>query len=120
MEEIKRNLKFDLSQKEVKDNFERLCAIQCTLVELAGFFNCSVDLIEKRIKEHYGQRFSEVYRQKRGIGKISLRREMYQKAISGNVVMMIWLSKNYLGMADKVLNLDTPEEKYDEPDYLKK
>ena len=40
-------------------------------------------------------------------GKSSLRRAMYTKALEGNVVMQIWLSKQYLGMKERV---ETSEE----------
>ena len=89
-------------RKEIDFNeFEKLCAMQCTAEEIAGWFSVSVDTIERRVKEHYDCGFAEIFKEKRGTGKISLRRAMFQKAIEGNTAMLIWLSKNYLGMSDK-------------------
>jgi hypothetical protein len=34
-------------------------------------------------------------------GKSSLKRKMFEIALKGNATMLIWLSKQYLGMRDK-------------------
>lgn len=81
--------------------FDKLCQIQCTLREIAEFFQCSEDTIERRCKEVKGMGFAEYFEQKRGLGKISLRRMQWQTAIDGNVTMQIWLGKNYLEQSDK-------------------
>ena len=36
------------------------------------------------------------------MGKISLRRAQFEKAIGGNVAMMIWLGKQHLDQRDKI------------------
>ena len=83
--------------------FEKLCWFQCTEQEIADWFGCGMDTLESRIKEYYnGLTFSEVFRQKKGTGKISLRRAQFQKAVKdGNVTMQIWLGKQMLGQKDK-------------------
>jgi hypothetical protein len=81
--------------------FDKLCGLQCTLEEIAGWFNCSVDTIENRVKEVHGVTFSEYYSQKRSSGKISLRRKQYEAAMAGNTALLIWLGKQYLGQSDK-------------------
>lgn len=83
------------------EEFDKLCKIQCTLEEIAGWFNCSEDTIENRVKEMHGITFSEYFKQKRASGKISLRRKQFQTAQSGNVSMLIWLGKQYLNQSDK-------------------
>ena len=81
-----------------KEDFEKLCKMQCTLVEIAGFFDCSEDTIERWCKKNYkGRTFADVYKKKSASGKISLRRKQFQTAIDeGNVPMLIWLGKQYL------------------------
>lgn len=82
--------------------FEDLCYIHCTLEEIAGVMRCSPDTVENRVKEHYGQTFSEVFKEKSAMGKMSLRRVMWNKAIEKqDNTMLIWLSKNQLGMSDR-------------------
>lgn len=83
------------------EQFDKLCALHCTLEEFANYFNCSIDTIEDRVLKEHGVRFSDYLRQKSGSGKISLRRKQYQTAMSGNVTMMIWLGKQWLGQSDK-------------------
>lgn len=81
--------------------FDKLCAIQCSLREIASWFDCSEDTIERRVKETHDVTFAEYFDQKRGKGKIALRRKQYDVAMSGNVSMLIWLGKQYLDQSDK-------------------
>ncbi len=81
--------------------FDKLCAICCTLNEIAGWFDCSEDTIERRVKEKYGCTFAEHYSKRSSKGRISIRRKQFQVAQSGNVSMLIWLGKQYLNQSDK-------------------
>lgn len=81
-------------------NFESLCALQCTLPEIADFFKCSEDTIERWCKRTYEQGFAEVFKKKSGKGKISLRRAQFRLAET-NASMAIWLGKQYLGQCDE-------------------
>ena len=83
-----------------KDQFERLCGLQCTLVEIACYFNCSEDTIEKWCKREYRMGFTDIFHIKRSTGKISLRRSQFRLAET-NPTMAIWLGKQYLGQTDK-------------------
>lgn len=101
MEEKKRNLG-GRPRKEVEwREFDKLCSLQCTEQEIADWFEMNTDTLETRIREKYNCRFSELYRQKRGRGKIALRRMQMQSAEKGNVVMQIFLGKQYLNQKDK-------------------
>ena len=82
-----------------KSQFEKLCGLQCTEEEIAGFFGCSTDTIERWCRRTYRQRFSAVYAEKRGLGKISLRRAQFRLA-EKSAAMAIFLGKNYLGQHD--------------------
>lgn len=81
--------------------FDKLCLIQCTLEEIANWFECSVDTIENRCKSEKGLIFSEYFKKKSVGGKISLRRKQFQVADKGNVSMLIWLGKQHLGQKDR-------------------
>ena len=82
-----------------KEQFEKLCSIQCTLEEIAGFFGCSEDTIERWCERTYKERFADIYAKKRGLGKISLRRSQFRMAET-NPTMAIWLGKQYLGQTE--------------------
>lgn len=91
-------------QKEIKqDIFENLCSIQCTLSEISAVFGCCEDTIENWCKRTYNMNFSEVYKNKSALGKISLRRNMFKMSAT-NTTMAIWLSKQHLGMRDNFDN----------------
>lgn len=81
--------------------FDKLCHRQCTLEEIADFFDCSEDTIQRRVKEKFGVNFAAYYKKASVEGKMSLRRAQMKVALSGNVTMLIWLGKQYLGQSDK-------------------
>ena len=82
------------------NEFEKLCGLQCTLKEIASWFRCSEDTIENWCKRTYGRKFSEVYKEKKGMGLISLRRMQWRLA-EKSPAMAIFLGKNLLGQVDK-------------------
>lgn len=101
--------RIEIDQKE----FESLLSIQCTLEEVAAFFEhklgkCSEDTIERWCKRTYKESFAEVSRKKRSAGKISLRRAGWQLAMR-NPSVHIFYCKNYLGMTDKIENENNEE-----------
>ena len=81
-------------------DIEKLATMQCTRLEIANFCGCS----ESTLKRNFDLPIKKGWDK----GKRSLRRAMFYKAMRGNTTMLIWLSKNYLGMKDK---METSEEK---------
>lgn len=89
-------------RKEIDlEQFKKLCGLQCTLTEIAGFFDCSEDTIENWCKRELKQGFSDVYKIYSAPGKISLRRYQFKLA-ERNAAMAIFLGKQYLGQRDVV------------------
>ena len=94
----------EINQKQ----FENLCGLQCTKEEIADFFNCSEDTIDRWCQKVYGKSFAVVFREKRNGGKISLRRKQWLLA-DKSPAMAIFLGKNYLGQTDNVV-IDNPAQ----------
>lgn len=89
-------------RKEIdKKQFENLCGLQCTHDEICAWFDVTVKTLESWCKRTYGDSFSKVFAQKRGKGKISLRRSQWQLA-EKSASMAIWLGKQYLNQRDNV------------------
>ena len=89
-------------RKEIdQKQFENLCGLQCTLEEICGWFDVCSDTLETWCKRTYKRSFSEVFAQKRGAGKISLRRSQWRLA-EKNATMAIFLGKQFLGQRDSV------------------
>ena len=80
--------------------FESLCGLQCTKDEICGFFDITDKTLDNWCHATYKANFSDVFRQKRGTGKISLRRSQFKLA-EKNATMAIWLGKQYLDQRDK-------------------
>lgn len=93
-------------RKEIDNKiFENLCGLQCTLEEIAGVFDCSLDTIERWCKREYGESFAEVYKKHSAKGKMSLRRTQFKLA-EKSAAMAIFLGKNYLGQKDNIIETD--------------
>jgi hypothetical protein len=82
------------------ENFKKLCGLQCTLSEIASFFTCSEDTIERWCKRELNLSFADAFKMYSVNGKISLRRWQFKMA-EHNVTMAIWLGKQWLGQTDK-------------------
>ena len=91
--------KYNIDTEQV----EKLAGLGCTNTEIASFFGCSPDLIEKS--------YSEYLVKGRETGKIRLRQLQMRAAEKGNVAMLIWLGKQMLGQTDKqeITTTDLPE-----------
>lgn len=84
------------------EQFDKLCALQCTGEEIASFFQIDYDTLNAICKREADMGFSECFAQKSVDGKISLRRRQFQAAMEGNGTMMVWLGKNWLSQQDSL------------------
>ena len=84
------------------EEITKLASYHCTNKEIAEFYGCSSDLIEKS--------YSEFLTKGRSKGKMRLRQLQWQSAEKGNVTMQIFLGKNMLAQADSPLdsNIEQP------------
>lgn len=80
----------------------KLAQFQCTQEEVAWFYEVSVDTLERACKRQLNLKLADFLTQKRLIGRSKLRVKQMQVALSGNVPMLIFLGKQYLGQSDKV------------------
>jgi len=80
---------------------DKLCEIQATAEEIAVWFKCSPDTLSRACRAEKGKGFAEYLAEKRGRGKVSLRRKQFNLALRGNVTMLIWLGKQWLDQSDK-------------------
>ena len=87
----------EINQKQ----FENLCGLQCTKDEICAFFDVTDKTLESWCRRTYKASFSEVFSQKRGLGKISLRRSQWRLA-EKSATMAIWLGKQYLDQKDRI------------------
>lgn len=88
--------------------FETMCAIQCTEQEICAVLGVSDKTLSAWCHKTYKASFSEVFKEKRNLGRASLRRNQWKLA-EKNVSMAIFLGKNYLGQSDAPAN-DEREE----------
>jgi transposase len=75
--------------------------MQCTLKEIAGFFDCSEDTIERWCKRTYKENFADTYKTHSASGLISLRRNQFELS-KRSAAMAIWLGKQYLDQKDSI------------------
>ena len=96
-----------LTQQD-KQTIEDMCMKQCTCTEICAELGMDPKTLQKNLKALYGKdpkvrkpvsytTVFETYRQK---GLTQLRQAMYDSAMKGNTALLIFLAKNWLGMAD--------------------
>ena len=78
-----------------EDVIAKLSQIGCTQEEIGAVVGISARTLQRR--------FSDLVEENKNIGKARLRKRMWASALKGNPNMMIWLSKNYLGMKDRTV-----------------
>ena len=104
-------------KKITRDAFQKLCKLQCTAEEIAGFLDCSVDTLERWVKEEYdGETFAVVYKKYAAGGRASLRRRQWALA-EHNATMAIWLGKQHLGQRETI-NVAADAEQLDKLDAI--
>jgi len=81
--------KIDIDPKQVED----MASIGCTVDEMATILGCSGRTLQRRFVTPIERGRSRLNR--------SLRRKQAELALNGNVTMLIWLGKQYLGQRDK-------------------
>ena len=94
------NIKTGRPRKEIDRRvFESFCAIQCTQREICDYFEVTDKTLNAWCKRTYGMGFSDIFKIKKGKGKISLRRMQFRLA-EKSPAMAIFLGKNILGQSD--------------------
>lgn len=99
-------IEFDLKQVE-------LCGkCRASNETMAEWFECSKKTIDRNMKNN--DEFCLAY--KRGFSgtKLKLSEKQIDKALSGNVTMLIWLGKQYLGQKEpRYMDLEDPNQTVD-------
>ena len=80
---------------------EKLAALQCTDEDMAACFHVNLRTFERRRKQ---RAFAEAIERGRALGRVSLRRRLFELAKKGNVAAAIFLAKNLLGYRDAIRN----------------
>lgn len=107
--------KIEWTDVQYKD-FEKLCAMHCTLLECCGWFDIDDKTLDQLLHARYGEGFSEVFTRFSAKGKVSIRRSIYVAATSDNPEKYDfraakWLSTQHLGMSEKIAQKIEVEER---------
>lgn len=83
------------------EKLARICQYPMTNEDIAAIMDLSVDTIYRAIKKEYGIDFAEYKKQKQSSMRFTLLAKQIEVAKGGNIAMLIWLGKQYLGQSDK-------------------
>jgi hypothetical protein len=78
---------------------KQLAGMQCTDEEMAAVLGISHDTLNRR--KQSDPAFVEAMQAGKAHGRSSIRRQQFATAMKGNVPMLIWLGKQYLGQREK-------------------
>ena len=112
--------KGQVKQAQIKidqKQFESMCAIQCTREEIASMFGVSYDTLLRWCKNTYETDFETIYKQKKQLGKASLRRTQWKLA-DKSVPMAIFLGKNMLGQTDNPVEEGKVDKEEERPIFI--
>tara|TARA_Y100001973_G_C5202542_1_gene338939 strand:+ start:2554 stop:3012 length:459 start_codon:yes stop_codon:yes gene_type:complete len=84
-----------------EEEVAKLAQYHCTNKEMADFFGVKL--------QTFMDNFRDIITKNKLITKQRLRQKMLQQALSGDRVLMIFLSKNYLGMSDNPIDNESTE-----------
>ena len=79
----------------------RLSQIGCTQEEIGSVVGISARTLQRR--------YADLVAENKNKGKASLRKKLWERALKGDPKLLIWLSKNELGMVDKIHTTSTVE-----------
>ena len=92
----------------------KLTEIRCSLAEIAYYFDCSQDTIERRCKAFFGITFAELKKQSKVGTKLAIKKQLFKMAMNGNTTILMKLADNLhiFDEEDKKNSLisETPEE----------
>ena len=83
-------------KKVDSEAIKKLAQLHCTYEEIAEFCEVSTKTLQRN--------YVHLIKKGREMGRISLRRAQFEKALGGNVAMQIWLGKQHLDQKDKQIN----------------
>lgn len=90
---------------------DQLLMAGCSGTEIAPHFDIHYDTLYDRVKLQYGISFTEYSSKLRQKGDALLKAVQFEKALSKDNTMMIWLGKNRLGQKETHENLSVPNDK---------
>lgn len=95
------------------EQFEKLCALQCTKSEICSMLDVSHTCLNDRVLDYYKEEYPIVHLKFAEQGKCSLRRNQFVLS-QKNAQMGIFLGKNWLGQKDqdRLLELRRAELEY--------
>ena len=71
----------------------KLAEIGCSALQIATVMDCSVDTLQRRFVVNLAKGRQNL--------KMKLRRRQIRAALDGNITLLIWLGKQYLGQTDQ-------------------
>ena len=90
----------------------------CPTEDIASVVGVSACTIERRCLHDHGITFAAWADQRRSGSRNALRNMQLKTALSGNIVMMIWLGKQLLRQTDKVIKYDSAWAREQDRDEL--
>jgi len=84
-----------------EDVIAKLSQIGCTQEEIGSVVGISARTLQRR--------YADLVAENKNIGKASLRKKRWERALKGDPKLLIWLSKNELNMVDKIHTTQTVE-----------
>lgn len=93
------------------DFLDKIAQFPLKQEDITWLIGVSLDTLVKGVKERYGCSFSEFLNKRASKTRLMIHQKQFELAIKGNVALLIWLGKNYLGQVDNPLVIETKHMK---------
>jgi len=82
------------------EEVENLSRLNCTMDEIAAYFNVDVRTVQLRAQREPA--FRAAMERGQALGRLSIRRQQIRLMEQGNATMAVWLGKQLLGQRDRL------------------
>jgi hypothetical protein len=82
------------------EEVENLSRLNCTMDEIAAYFNVDVRTVQLRAQRDPA--FRAAMERGQALGRLSIRRQQIRLMEQGNATMAVWLGKQLLGQRDRL------------------
>ena len=82
------------------EEVENLSRLNCTMDEIAAYFNVDVRTVQLRAQREPA--FRAAMERGQALGRLSIRRQQLRLMEHGNATMAVWLGKQLLGQRDRL------------------
>ena len=99
--------------------FELYLKAGATQTKIAKSFGIDPETLSYRVKDHYGMSYTDYSTSLHSTGELLIEATQFQKALAGNIQMLLWLGKIRCGQREpEMVSSIPPQQEYIDKDHV--